>query len=199
MDELPVVETFYSLQGEGAHAGYPAYFIRLAGCRNACPFCDTRDSWNTAAFPTVSVARLADKAAESGAPSCVITGGEPTLHSLHALCHALKAAGLQTWLETSGSEPLSGKWDWICLSPKKGIKVYPEYYAEASELKVVVQTPEDFAFAEEQACRINEKSLCFLQAEWRVSKAMSVPLVSYIKAHPRWKLSLQTHKFIDIV
>ncbi len=199
MNELPVVETFYSLQGEGAHAGYPAFFIRLAGCRNACSFCDTRQSWNAAAFQTVPVARLADKAAESGAPSCVVTGGEPTLHSLNALCQALKASGLQTWLETSGSEPLSGQWDWICLSPKKGVAVHPEYYAAASELKVVVQTPGDFVFAEEQARLVNARSLCYLQVEWSVSAQMSAAVVDYIKAHPIWKLSLQTHKFIGIV
>lgn len=199
MEALPVVETFYSLQGEGAHAGWPACFIRLAGCRNACSFCDTRDSWNAGAFPTVSVAGLAEDAAASGAPSCVVTGGEPTLHKLDGLCCALHAAGLQTWLETSGSEPLSGNWDWICLSPKKGVFVYPEYYRKANEIKVVIQTSDDFAFAEEQASLANENCLCYLQAEWSVSKRMSEAIVAYIRKHPRWKLSLQTHKFLGIL
>lgn len=195
---LPVVECFYSLQGEGFHAGWPAFFIRLAGCRNACSFCDTKESWQEEGFPRYSPEELTGKVLESGATACVITGGEPMLHDLTSLCACLKKAGISLWLETSGSEPLSGQWDWICLSPKKGIPVHPDYYAQASELKIVVESPEDFGFAQMQAGKMREECLCFLQSEWSVSSSLLSAIIDYILAHPRWKLSLQTHKFLNV-
>ncbi|MCM1531117.1 MAG: 7-carboxy-7-deazaguanine synthase QueE [Bacteroides sp.] len=198
MDSLPVVETFHSLQGEGTHAGWPAYFVRLAGCRNACPFCDTPQSWNPEGYPSVPVAELAREAARSGARHCVVTGGEPALHDLTALCAELKKAGLQRWLETSGSEPLSGAWEWICLSPKKNIEVLPEYYRSASELKVVIGQASDFDFAEQQAAQVSDACLCFLQPEWGEYKKILPQIIEYAKAHPRWNLSLQVHKLIGV-
>lgn len=198
MDSLPVVETFYSLQGEGTHTGWPAYFVRLAGCRNACPFCDTPQSWATGGFAHISVEELALRAVRSGAKNCVITGGEPTLHDLTALCDALKKAGLQRWLETSGSEKLFGEFDWICLSPKKNVPVHTEYYGLAHELKVVIGQASDFEFAERQAERVSLSCLCFLQPEWGEYKRILPQIVDYAKAHPRWNLSLQMHKLIGV-
>lgn len=198
MESLPVVETFYSLQGEGAHAGRPAYFVRLAGCRNACPFCDTPQSWDPQGYPLVPVTELARKAAQSGAPNCVVTGGEPAMHDLSALSTALEKAGLQRWLETSGSEKLSGEWEWICLSPKKNIPVQPEYYCSANELKVVIEQVSDFAFAERQAAEVSGSCLCFLQPEWGEYKRILPQIIDYAKAHPRWNLSLQVHKWIGV-
>ena len=198
MEYLPLVETFYSLQGEGAHAGRPAYFVRLAGCRNACPFCDTPQSWHPAGFPLAGVEEIVRQAAASGAVHCVVTGGEPTLHDLTSLCRELAKAGLQCWLETSGSEALSGEWDWICLSPKKGIAVHEEYYRLASELKVVIGQDSDFEFAERQAAQVSPSCLCYLQPEWGVCKEVLPRLVAHVKSHPRWNLSLQLHKLIGV-
>ncbi|MCM1040870.1 MAG: 7-carboxy-7-deazaguanine synthase QueE [Bacteroides sp.] len=198
MDSLPVVETFHSLQGEGAHAGWPAYFVRLAGCRNACAFCDTPQSWDIEGYPLVPITELVRKVSQSGARNCVVTGGEPTLHNLSALCDAVKEAGLQRWLETSGSEKLSGQWDWICLSPKRNIPVHPEYYRSASELKVVIGQASDFGFAERQAAQVSDSCLCFLQPEWGEYRNILPQIIEYAKAHPRWKLSLQVHKLIGV-
>lgn len=198
MEKLPVVETFYSLQGEGFHAGQPAYFVRLAGCHNACSFCDTPQSWNPDGFPKVSVADLAQKAQKSGALNCVVTGGEPTIHDLDFLCNALKSRGLKCWLETSGCGKLSGNWDWICLSPKKNIPVLPEYYEHASELKVVIGAVSDMVFAEEQAAKISPSCRCFLQPEWSVFNQILPKIIDYVKANPRWNLSLQIHKIIGV-
>lgn len=195
---LPVVECFYSLQGEGAHAGWPAFFIRLAGCRNACSFCDTKESWSEEGYPRLSPEELAKKVLASGAKACVLTGGEPLLHDLTALCRCLKDAGIDLWLETSGSEPLSGQWDWVCLSPKKGIPVDGSCYAAASELKMVVESPADFVFAEEQAGKVGAHCLCYLQSEWSVSSDMLPGILSYIMRYPGWKLSLQQHKILNV-
>lgn len=196
---LPVVEMFYSLQGEGFHTGEAAFFIRLAGCRNACPFCDTKESWNEEAFPELSIGKIREEIKLSGAENCVITGGEPMLHDLDGLCGLLHCGGLRLWLETSGSEPLSGEWDWICLSPKQGIPVYDEYYLKASELKVVVRNESDLAYAVEQARKVNPDTLLYLQPEWGESKAVAGKVVDFILRNPVWRLSLQTHKLIGIL
>ncbi len=198
MSLLPVVETFYSLQGEGCHSGWPAYFIRLAGCRNACPFCDTKESWQEEGFPLMRIEELKAAALASGVKTCVVTGGEPMLHDLDAFCRVFREAGFALWLETSGSEPLSGQWDWICLSPKRGVPVWPEYYPSAHELKVVVSEESDFGFAEEEAGKAGPQCVCLLQPEWGVSGSFLPRVTEYILAHPRWRLSLQTHKFMGI-
>lgn len=196
---LPVVECFYSLQGEGFHSGWPAFFIRLAGCRNACAFCDTKESWDEAGYPLHSPEDLRDEALSFGASACVVTGGEPMLHDLDALCGCLRKAGFRLWLETSGSEPMSGSWDWICLSPKKGIPVVDKaWYDSATELKVVIESEADFAFAEAEAGKVCGDCVCFLQAEWGMSQDLMPVLLDYILRHPRWKLSLQTHKILGV-
>ena len=195
---LPVVECFYSLQGEGFHAGWPAFFIRLAGCRNACPFCDTKESWSEDGYPCFSPEELTRQVLDAGAVACVLTGGEPMLHDLTGLCRCLKASGIELWLETSGSEPLTGQWDWICLSPKKGIPVRPEYYTRANELKVVVGKEEDLAFAEAEAAKIGSACLCYLQSEWSVSATKMPMIIEYVLRHPRWKVSVQMHKFLNV-
>lgn len=195
---LPIVESFYSLQGEGFHAGTAAYFLRLAGCRNACPFCDTPQSWKEEGFARVPVPDLVRQVAGSGSPNCVVTGGEPMLHDLGPLCRALRAQGIACWLETSGSEPFSGQWDWICLSPKKGIPVFPDFYAEAGELKVVVSGEEDFSFAEAEAGKVRPGCRLYLQPEWDSASSVMPAIEAYILSHPRWGLSLQLHKFIGM-
>ena len=195
---LPVVECFASLQGEGFHSGQAAWFVRLAGCRNACAFCDTPQSWDMDAFARRSEEDLVREAVESGCVNCVVTGGEPMLHNLDGLCRRLHEAGLQCWLETSGSEPLSGEWDWICLSPKKGVEVREEYYRKASEIKIVIGSDEDFSFAEEQAGRVGRDCLRYLQPEWSVSKGITQKITRYILEKPIWRLSLQMHKFAGI-
>lgn len=195
---LPVVECFASLQGEGFHSGQAAWFVRLAGCRNACSFCDTPQSWNMDVFARRSEEDLVREAVESGCINCVVTGGEPMLHDLDGLCRRLHEAGLLCWLETSGSEPLSGEWDWICLSPKKGVAVREEYYHKASEIKIVIASDEDFAFAEEQAGRVYQDCLLYLQPEWSVSSAITQKITRYILEKLKWRLSLQMHKFAGI-
>lgn len=195
----PIVEMFYSLQGEGFHAGEAAFFVRLAGCRNACAFCDTSQSWSTEGFPRLSAEEIIQEVKKSGAVNCVITGGEPMMHNLDEFCQLMHEAGLRLWLETSGSEPLSGCWDWICLSPKRGIPVCAEYYDKADELKVVVQDASDLDFARKQAESLSERTLLFLQPEWNHVRSSVELSVSFILKNPRWRLSLQTHKFIGIL
>lgn len=196
---FPVVEMFYSLQGEGFHCGEAAFFIRLAGCRNACPFCDTPESWSEDGFPRLTTAQIIEAVKREGATTCVVTGGEPMLHALDGFCQDLHDAGLRLWLETSGSEPFSGQWDWVCLSPKQGVPVLPEYYHCANELKVVVQDTASLDFAQEQASRMEAGSHLFLQPEWNQVRGAVELAVDFILRHPRWRLSLQTHKFIGIM
>lgn len=194
----PLVEDFYSLQGEGYHSGHPAYFIRLAGCPVRCSFCDSKQTWNTEGFPLVEAAELASRAVCSGAQAVVVTGGEPLIHNLDALCQALHERGLACWLETSGSQPLSGRWDWICVSPKPQAPLHAAFRRPANELKVVVSSPADFRFAEECAQFFESPVLLYLQCEWNQSSALQSQIIDYIKQHPQWRLSLQTHKYLNI-
>lgn len=194
----PLVEDFYSLQGEGFHSGMPAYFIRLAGCPVRCAFCDSKHTWSTEGFPTVSAVELAERAAGSGAPAVVVTGGEPLIHDLTPLCDALHARGLACWLETSGSQPLTGCWDWICVSPKRDAPLQAAFSRAANEMKVVVASEDDFAFAETCARFFDEGILHYLQCEWGQTQGMQRRVVGYILRHPVWRLSLQTHKYLDI-
>ncbi len=195
----PLVEDFYSLQGEGFHSGMPAYFIRLAGCPVRCAFCDSKQTWTTEGYPRLSAQALADRAARSGAPAVVVTGGEPLIHDLAPLCEALHAAGLACWLETSGSQPLSGRWEWICVSPKPGAPLQAAFSRAANELKVVVASEADFAFAETSRRFFQNEALhAFLQCEWSQSDAIRQSVIAYIQQHPVWRLSLQTHKYLAI-
>ena len=195
---LPVMEQFYTIQGEGFNTGRAAYFIRLGGCDVGCHWCDVKESWDAAAHPRQSIAGLVRAVLRHPGRDVVITGGEPLLHDLTALTAALRTAGCRTWLETSGAHPLTGCWDWICLSPKKFKVPRPDVLAAAHELKVVVYHKSDFAWAEEHAARVPASARLYLQPEWSRAATMTPALVDYVKQHPRWQVSLQTHKYLDI-
>lgn len=195
--EYPVMEHFYTIQGEGVHTGRSAYFIRTAGCDVGCWWCDVKESWDKEAHPVLKTEDLVHAAKSSGAPFAVITGGEPLLHDLLPLTVALRKAGLQTHIETSGSSPLSGQFDWITLSPKRFKKPMDEIFPYVDELKVVVLTKKDLAWAEEHAAKCPPDTRLLLQPEWDTPK--SIPLiVDYVKDHPEWGISLQTHKFLKV-
>ncbi len=197
---LPLVEDFYTLQGEGAHAGRAAYFVRLGGCNAGCKWCDSKESWNPNAHPSVPFAEIVRRAAGHPAKTVVITGGEPLLHPLDGLCEGLHEAGLTVHLETSGSHPFSGSFDWVCLSPKRHRPPLDEAWARANEVKVVIETPEDLLWAEECAAKATKatKAQLYLQPEWSRREEITPLVVEYIKANPRWRLSLQSHKYISI-
>lgn len=192
------MEHFYSLQGEGRWAGAPAYFIRLAGCDVGCVWCDVKESWTVSPEQWTPIAELVETVLASGSPIAVITGGEPTMYDLGPLTAALKAAGIRTHIETSGAHPFSGTFDWITFSPKKFKPALPEYYRLAHELKVIVYVAHDLQWAEEEAAKCDAAVTTFyLQPEWsRRDRVHQV--IEYVKAHPSWKLSLQTHKYVDI-
>ena len=195
---LPVMEAFYTLQGEGAHQGRAAYFIRLGGCDVGCVWCDVKDSWDVTKHPLVSICEIVSKAVSHPGRLAVVTGGEPLLHQLDALTNALHAAGFETNIETSGSSPLSGHWDWICLSPKKFKAPLDEVIVKAHELKVVVFNKHDFEWAEKYAALVNPSCKLFLQPEWDKAAEMTPLILDYIQANPQWRLSLQVHKYLNI-
>ncbi len=195
---LPVMEAFYTLQGEGFHQGRAAYFIRLGGCDVGCVWCDVKDSWDASKHPLQTVTDIVTEAKKYPGRLAVITGGEPLMHNLHELTHALKVAGFETNIETSGSSPLSGDWDWICLSPKKFKAPLPEIIPLAHELKVVIFNKHDFDWAETYAAQVNPNCKLYLQPEWDKAEKVLPLIIDYIKAHPQWELSLQTHKYINV-
>jgi 7-carboxy-7-deazaguanine synthase len=196
--ELPVMEHFYTLQGEGFHQGRAAYFIRLGGCDVGCVWCDVKDSWDAAKHPKFTIESLKIKVKETPSEIVVITGGEPLMHNLDALTTALQSAGLQTNIETSGAHPLSGHWNWICLSPKKFKAPLPGILPLANELKVVIFNKTDFAWAEAYAAKVSADCKLFLQPEWDKAASVTPMIIKYIKANPRWELSLQIHKYINV-
>ncbi|MFT3827305.1 MAG: 7-carboxy-7-deazaguanine synthase QueE [Chitinophagaceae bacterium] len=196
--ELPVMEAFYTLQGEGFHQGKAAYFIRLGGCDVGCVWCDVKDSWDASKHPLQSISSIVAGAAAYPGRLAVITGGEPLMHDLTALTASLKAAGFQTNIETSGSHPVSGTWDWICLSPKKFKAPLPEIPPLANELKVVIFNKTDFAWAEKYAAQASPSCKLYLQPEWDKAAAMTPLIVDYIKENPQWELSIQMHKYIQV-
>jgi 7-carboxy-7-deazaguanine synthase len=200
---LPVMEAFYTLQGEGYHQGRAAYFIRLGGCDVGCVWCDVKESWDAAAHPLQTINEIVSKALAAippGAyrPLAVVTGGEPLMHDCAPLTTALKAAGFTTNIETSGSHPLSGDWDWICLSPKKFKAPLPAVLPFANELKVVVYHKSDLEWAETYAAQVATTCKLYLQPEWDRAAAVTPLIIDYIKAHPQWELSLQLHKYINV-
>lgn len=195
---LPVVERFYTLQGEGFHSGKPAFFIRIAGCDVGCPWCDSKESWSAENVQETDAESLAAEAAASGAKAVVVTGGEPLLHNLDGLCALLGRTGAEIYLETSGSAPPSGSFDWICLSPKRRKAPLPEMLAIADELKVVIGETGDFAWAEENAAKVKPGCRLYLQPEWNRMQRIMPEIVEYAKRHPEWSVSLQTHKFMNI-
>lgn len=195
---LPLVEDFYTIQGEGFHSGKPAYFIRLGGCDVGCSWCDAKYTWNPLSHPLVATDQIVERAASFEAQAIVITGGEPLLYPLDYLTQRLHEHGLEIFLETSGSHPLSGEFDWICLSPKRKQPPLAEAFAAASELKVIVETEEDLRWAEECAAKVGERCMLFMQPEWSRSEQMTPTIVEYVKAHPQWNISIQIHKFMHI-
>lgn len=192
------MESFYTIQGEGFHSGKAAYFIRLAGCDVGCVWCDVKESWDAGNHKIISVNDIVAEALKKKSRMAVITGGEPLMYNLAPLTKLSKSHGFQTHIETSGAHPLSGDWDWICLSPKKFKKPRPEILPVADELKVVIYNKTDFSWAEEYSAKVNPACRLFLQPEWSKSSEMIPLIVEYVKANPRWEISLQVHKFMDI-
>ncbi|PZR24146.1 MAG: 7-carboxy-7-deazaguanine synthase QueE [Citrobacter freundii] len=192
------MEHFYTIQGEGFHQGRAAYFIRLGGCDVGCVWCDVKDSWDADRHPHQTVEQLTAEVLKTPAEMVVITGGEPLLHNLDALTSSLQAAGLETNIETSGSSPLSGNWNWICLSPKKFKAPLPEVLLHANELKVIIYNRSDFAWGEQHAAQVSPGCKLYLQPEWSRADKMTPEIVEYIKANPKWELSLQLHKYINV-
>ncbi len=194
---LPLMEEFYTIQGEGFHKGTAAYFIRVGGCDVGCHWCDVKESWNADTHPPTAVDKIVANAAQYS-DTIVVTGGEPLTWDMGPLTSQLKAKGLQTHIETSGAYPLTGEWDWFCLSPKKRMLPKEECYAAADELKVIVYNNSDFEFAEEQAAKVPENCILYLQPEWSKREKMMPAIVDYVMKHPKWKVSLQTHKYLNI-
>jgi 7-carboxy-7-deazaguanine synthase len=195
---LPLMEDFYTIQGEGAHTGEAAYFIRLAGCDVGCSWCDVKESWDEKNHRRETIGQIAMRAKSFHARAVVVTGGEPLMHDLTELCRHLKNDGFQTWLETSGAYPLSGQWDWICVSPKKFKAPLPEVLSSANELKVVVFNSSDFNWAEKHKAMVNDDCKLYLQPEFGVFHKTMPLIVDYVKQHPEWKISLQAHKVMQV-
>jgi organic radical activating enzyme len=192
------MEHFYTIQGEGAHQGRAAYFIRLGGCDVGCVWCDVKESWDAGKHPLYDITHLLNIVTETAAPLAVITGGEPLLHDLSLLTEVLQAAGIRTHVETSGSSPLSGTWDWITVSPKKFKPPLAQVLQKASELKIVVFNRSDFDWAEKHAALVSPSCKLYLQPEWEKASVVTPLIIDYIKANPRWQLSLQVHKYINV-
>ena len=195
---LPLVEDFYTIQGEGYHTGKPAYFIRLGGCDVGCKWCDAKFTWNPKLFPPKPIEQIIERAKDCKAKAVVITGGEPTLYPLAKFTKQLKADGFETFLETSGTNPIVGDFDWICLSPKSQQPPLEGEYVKANELKVIIQTADDIIWAEQCAAKVSADCMLFLQSEWSQRAVMTPIIVEYVKDNPQWNLSLQTHKYINI-
>ncbi len=196
--KLPLVEEFFSLQGEGYHTGKAAYFIRLGGCDVGCSWCDSRFSWNPDIHPLVDTNLIIDHVLKSGTDSAVVTGGEPLMWNLDYLCAGLKNKNISTFIETSGAYNLSGRWDWICLSPKRNMPPVVEICSKADELKVIIQETNDFKWAEKYKGMVNDTCRLFLQPEWSSFKSIISEIVEYIKENPEWRISLQAHKYMHI-
>ncbi|MBA4853613.1 4Fe-4S cluster-binding domain-containing protein [Emticicia sp. BO119] len=192
------MESFYTLQGEGFHAGKAAYFIRLGGCDVGCVWCDVKESWDASLHTEFSIEEIVHQANKYAGRMAVITGGEPLMYNLNALTLALKQAGFQTNIETSGVYAMSGVWDWVCFSPKKFKVPHKSIYSIANELKVIVYNKSDFAFAEKYANVVREDCILLLQPEWSKQSQMLPVIIDYVKENPKWRVSLQTHKFMDI-
>ncbi len=196
--ELPLMEAFYTIQGEGYNTGKAAYFIRLGGCDIGCHWCDVKESWDAAVHPLTSVDTIVAQAQQYPGKVVVITGGEPLIYNLDLLTGHLQQAGILTFLETSGAYPLSGSWDWVCVSPKKFKKPLPSVLSKADELKVIVFNKSDFTWAEEHAAQVAPNTRLYLQPEWSKAPQIVPDIVDYVKTNPKWQVSLQTHKYLNI-
>jgi organic radical activating enzyme len=194
---LPLMEAFYTIQGEGFHKGTAAYFIRIGGCDVGCHWCDVKESWNAELHPPTDVESIVEMALQYS-DTVVVTGGEPLTWDMQPLTSRLKEKGAKIHIETSGAYALTGAWDWICLSPKKVKLPQPEIYPLANELKMIVYNKSDFQFAEEQAAKVSGDCILYLQPEWSVREKMIPLIVDYVMANPKWKVSLQTHKYLNI-
>lgn len=195
---LPVMEHFYTLQGEGFHQGKAAYFIRLAGCDVGCVWCDVKESWSAEKHPKYELGSLISEVRNTPANIVVITGGEPLMYDLTELTTQLQQAGFKTHLETSGAYPLTGSWNWICVSPKKFKAPLPEILPHADELKIIIFNKSDFDWAEKHAAAVAKECKLYLQPEWDNAAKMTPSIIEYVKAHPKWELSLQIHKYINV-
>jgi len=196
--ELPLMEAFYTIQGEGYYQGTAAYFIRLGGCDVGCHWCDVKDSWDAGKHPITPVKKMADQAAEFIGRTAVITGGEPLMYNLTSLTQSLKLRGFRNHIETSGAYPLTGNWDWICLSPKKFKQPTQEVVRLADELKVIIFNKSDFEFAEQFASQVSSTCRLYLQPEWSKEEEILPLVIEYVKNNPQWKISLQVHKYMNI-
>lgn len=197
-NKLPLIEEFYSLQGEGYNTGKAAYFIRIGGCDICCSWCDSKISWNANEYEAVPVETIVAKAEECTARAVVVTGGEPLQYNLTVICNLLKKKGFETFIETAGTNTLTGTWDWICLSPKKHNPPTIELFEKAHELKVVIYNKEDLIWAEECSHKVSDNCKLFLQPEWSKYNSNIEFIVEYIKKNPKWRISLQAHKFMHI-
>lgn len=195
---LPLMEAFYSIQGEGFHTGKAAFFARIGGCDVGCSWCDVKESWDASLWPLTLTEDIIAMARQNPARSVVVTGGEPLIYNLDFFCNELRKEGFDIFLETSGSREMSGIWDWICVSPKKYSPPLPEILARADELKVIVKDRSDFAWAEKNAGMMKKGCLLFLQPEWSARNIIMTEIVDYVKNHPSWMISLQTHKYMRI-
>ncbi|MBK7174897.1 MAG: 7-carboxy-7-deazaguanine synthase QueE [Bacteroidales bacterium] len=195
---LPLMEDFYTLQGEGAHTGKAAYFLRVGGCDVGCYWCDVKESWNPDLHPLTDIAGIIDRASINPSGTIVLTGGEPLMYPLGPICEGLKNAGQSVHLETSGSHPFSGSFDWICLSPKRKSPPLDAIFPLANELKVIIFDDSDYAWAEENAAKVNSECMLFLQPEWSRFKEVTPGIVEYIMKNPKWRVSLQAHKYLHI-
>ncbi len=194
---LPLMEEFYTIQGEGYHTGTAAYFIRVGGCDVGCHWCDVKESWNADLHPPTATTQIVENA-KKYAETIVVTGGEPLTWDMGFLTTELKKAGMRVHIETSGAYPVSGTWDWFCLSPKKNKLPLIDSYETAHELKVIIHNKHDFIFAEEQAAKVNDNAILFLQPEWSKKEEMTQLIVDYVMTNPKWRISLQTHKYLQI-
>lgn len=195
---LPLMEEFYTIQGEGYNTGKAAYFIRIGGCDVGCHWCDVKESWDANIHPLTSAEKIIENVKSWKAKSVVVTGGEPLIYNLDFITKLFKQESIETFIETSGAYDLSGDWDWICLSPKKTMVPKEEVYQKAHELKVIVYNQNDFKWAEEQAAKVSKDCYLFLQPEWSKREALTPQIIEYVKSNPKWMISLQTHKYMNI-
>jgi len=196
--KLPLIEDFYTVQGEGFHTGKPAYFIRIGGCDIGCSWCDSKISWKAELHKLVEVSEIVEKAASTPAKAIVVTGGEPTTYQLDFLCSEIKKQRIKTFIETSGAYKLTGDWDWICLSPKRQTPPQSEIFSIANELKVIIFEEIDFEWAEQCAAKVTKNCMLYMQPEWSRHNELTPKIVDYIKLHPEWNISIQAHKFMKI-
>ena len=196
--ELPLMEEFYTIQGEGFHSGKPAYFIRVGGCDVGCHWCDVKESWDASLHPLTATDKIVENANQFPSKAVVVTGGEPSMYNMDYLTKQFKSIGIQTFIETSGAYLLTGTWDWVCLSPKKTSPPLPENFAKADELKIIIHNKNDFEWAEKNAQHVNADCKLFLQPEWSKAKEMMPLIVAYVMTNPKWNVSLQTHKYMNI-